>query len=69
MSGDKIKWKGKMLWMGFIHQIDGWKKNTKKLYCVFCLLFILINHEVPIHYNNILFSKPTISYTPIVNAI
>jgi len=44
MSGDKIKWKGKMLWMGFIHQIDGRKKNTKKLYCDFCPLFILINH-------------------------
>lgn len=29
MSRDKIKWKGKMLWMGFIHQIDGRKKNKK----------------------------------------
>jgi len=43
MSEDKIKWQGKMLWMGFIHQIDGRKKN-KKLHCDFYPLFILINH-------------------------
>lgn len=43
MSGDKIKRKGKMFWMGFIHQIDDGKK--KCLHCDFCQLFILIYQQ------------------------